>query len=535
MNLLRLEPLAAGRWAMRMPFHPDFSNLAKKVPGLQWTPRQTAWIGYADAVELMTGHLEKAGIAKVVGPRPTPRETLSVTETLPGLRPYQSQGRHFILEHAEGGVILADGMGLGKTRQVLSAISQLETPAVIVCPANVKSSWRDEAKFLGLDATMLFGMSPPKDVQLTKDDGIVILNYELVDSWLPHLLKSKTCAFDEAQMLTNEKSKRSKACKELARLSTNRIALTGTPFQNRPKELWNLIDTISPGRFGKWMPFVKRYAGAFQEDVPVRGGEEGETQKVWNTKGASHTEELAARLKHFMLRRTKADVALEIPAKTRQLLEIDVSKSYKNPDNWWTLENKSAAQLALGIAAEGKIDAAVELAMNAIGEESNVVIFMHRKEVAKALQKRFAKEGIQAFMLTGDESPNRRQENAEAAKRQGSSICIATIEAVGTGVNYLSFADIAIFIELHYVPGKMLQAEDRLHRSGQMKPVTVYFLIALGTIDEMIRAAILSKLASFEDVIGNTGDTIRTDLLGMTDEEALDQLRKTIMEDYAGI
>lgn len=76
----------------------------------------------------------------------------------------------------------------------------------------------------------------------------------------------------------------------------------------------------------------------------------------------------------------------------------------------------------------------------------------------------------------------------------------------------------------------MLQAEDRLHRSGQQKPVTIYYLIAMGTIDEMIRAAILGKLASFEEVIGNTGDTIRTDLLGMTEEAALDQLRNALMD-----
>lgn len=423
------------------------------------------------------------------------------------------------------------------TSSTLAAINEgLDLPAVIVSPANVKSSWKNEASRLGLDAHLLFGMKPPVDCQLSKSDGIVVLNYELVDSWLPHLNDVKTVVFDEVHLLTNEKSKRSKACRELARRAKYRAALSGTPFLNKPKELWNIIDTLSPGRFGKWMPFMKRYAGAFQEEVPLRGGEEGETQKVWNTKGASHTDELAERLKFFMLRRTKQDVKLEIPAKTRQLIEVDVSKQYKNPDRWWSLENTNNTQIALGLAAEGKIEPAVELALNAIGSESNVVLFVYRKSVAKMLKKRLAKDGVKAFMLTGDESPNQRQANAEQAKAQGKSVCIATIDAVGTGVNYLAFADVAVFVELHYVPGKMLQGEDRLHRFGQVNPVTIIYLIALGSIDEMIRDVVLQKLKAFEEVIGNTGDTIRDDLLGgLSDEEAFDALRKVLMEDEGNL
>ena len=545
MNLLRLERVDdAGHWAMKMAYHEKFPELAKSVPGLQWKPRPGVWIGYADAVTLMAAHLEKAGIAKVVGSRPTLREPLSdpglrfqLPKGCEPLRYYQRSGVRFLMDTAREGALLADGMGTGKTSVALAAIGEgLKLPAVVVCPANVKTSWLAEGKRLGLDVHLLYGMSPPSDAQIEKSDGIVALNYELVDKWLPHLENVGTVIFDEGQMLTNEKSKRSKACAVLAKRAENRIIMTGTPFLNRPMELWNVVNTMSPGRLGKWLPFMKRYAGAFQEEVPVRGGEDDETQKVWNTKGSSHTDELSNRLKHFMLRRTKQDVKLELPSKTRQLLEIDVSKQYRNPDRWWSLKNTNQAQIALGLAAEGKIEAAVELALNAVKNNSSVILFMHRKEVAQILRKRFAKEGIKAFMLTGDETAHRREQNAHEARAQGSAICIATIEAVGTGVNYLTFADIAIFVELHYVPGKMMQAEDRLHRPGQENPVTIYFLIAMGSIDEMIRDAILTKLRAFEDVVGNVGDTIRDDLLGgLSDEDALDQLRRTLMEDEGGL
>jgi SNF2 family DNA or RNA helicase len=544
MNLLKFENLGAGRWAMRTGYHHLFPDLAKTVPGMKWTPKGVgAWVGYADSVNLLTKKLEEAKIVKVAGPRPPSRAPLSIKDFKYdsgynydyGLREYQKIGTSFLINTMREGTILADGMGAGKSAQCLAAINEIhQFPAVIICPANVKSNWQKEAKRIGLDAHILFGMSPPKDCQLDPSDGIVVLNYELVDSWLPHLQKVKIVAFDEAQALSNEKSKRSKACKTLAHRAKYRVALTGTPIQNRAKELWNIVDTISPNRLGSWMPYMKRYAGAYQEDVPVRGGEEGETQKVWNVKGASHTEELNERLKYFMLRRTKQDVKLEIPSKTRSIIELDVSKEYKNPDRWWTLENKTNAQIALGLAAEGKVEQAVELALTAIDSGSKPTLWMHRKEVCKALQKRLRKEGVNTFMLTGDETPKKREENALQASKTDRAVTIATFEAVGTGINYLVYSDIGVFVELHYVPGKMLQAEDRHHRPGQELPVSIYYLIALGSIDEMIRAAVLSKLRDFENIIGNVGDNIRDELLGVSEADAMEALRKTLMEDEGG-
>jgi SNF2 family DNA or RNA helicase len=533
-NLLRFEPLDKGRWALRSGFHEKFPEIAKTIPGVRWDKRKAAWIGYADAVILAARELEKARIVKAVGTWPTPRVPLSDREFSRdySLREYQTVGTDFLLNIASEGGILADGMGLGKGRMCLAAIDEgLELPAIIVCPASVKKNWFIEGQKLGIDVHLLFGMSPADDAQIEESDGIVALNYELVDRWLPHLKNARTVIFDEGQVLANEKSKRSRACKALARKAKNRIVATGTPIQNWPRELFNIVDTVSPGRFGRWLDYMKRYAGAFQEEVPVRGGEEGETQKVWNTKGKSHQDELNERLKHFMLRRTKQDVQLELPAKTRDTREIDVSKEYKNPDRWWSLENTNQTQIALGLAAEGKVGAAVELAMTAIQNGSCVVLWVQRKTVAKILRKLLLQGGITPFMLTGDETPNRRQQNAEAAREQGSSVCIATIDSVGTGVNYLAFADIGIFVELHYVPGKLLQAEDRHHRQGAEKPVTIYYLIAIGTIDEMIRDVIIQKLQASEEILGTTGDTIRGDLRGMSDEECLDELRRTLMED----
>ena len=530
MNTIRLESLGSGRWALHTKYHEKFPALAKKFPGFTWNKDARYWVGYSDGIELLLPTLQADGICRLAGEGPPLRVPLSVKLDHPSLRDYQKQGVNFLIDTMQEGCLLADSMGLGKTATSLIAITKTnDLPAVIVCPNSVKKGWVDEGKRLGIDVHALYGTSIPDNTVINKSDGIIVLNYEILDAWLPCLKNVKTVVFDEGQTLSNEKSKRSKACKVLASKAKNRTVMTGTPIQNFPRELFNIVDTVSPGRFGSWLSYMKRYAGAFQEDVPVRGGDEGETQKVWNTKGSSHTDELHNRLKHFMLRRTKQDVSLELPSKTRVLREIDVSKEYRNPDRWWSLENKSQAQIALNLAAEGKIEASVELALEALKGDSNIIIWMHHKEIAKALRKKFLALGIEPFMLTGDETTSKRQDNAEQAKNKGNSICIATVEAVGTGVNYLSFADIAIFVELHYVPGKLLQAEDRHHRQGAIKPITIYYLIAMETIDERIRDVVLSKLRTSESIIGDIGGTFSEDL--MNEEKALDELRRALAEE----
>lgn len=535
MNLIRIARNDTGIWTVRSPYNDKFVALAKDLPGMRWDANAGAWTGYGDSTRMLVERLTQAGIAKCASPLPPlsvePNRTRQIDYS-PGFQPreYQKLGINFLLDTASEGAFLADGMGLGKTYQLLEAIKILPQPSIIVCPANVKSVWRDEALKLGIEPLLLFGKTPPENGQIEKSDGLVVMNYELVDSWLPHLKNVKTIGFDEVQNLTNAKSQRSKACKQLAKFASNRIAATGTPFTSYPKELWNIVDTISPGRFGKEFSYWRRYCGAYQEDVKFRGAAENETKKVWNVKGSSHTEELNARLKQFMLRRTKSDVKLELPAKTRQLLEFDLAEEYQNPDRWWSVKNSNNAQIALGIAADGKIPHAVDLCISSVNSGNKVLLFMHRKDVARNIKKQLAKQGFESFLATGDESSAKRQENAVKALANENSILIATMDAVGTGVNYLVGFDTVIFVELHYVPGIMLQAEDRAHRFGQNNPVMIYYLIGLNTIDEMVRNTVLNKLATFEKTIGNVGDTIRDDLLGQTEEQALAEMREIVRQ-----
>lgn len=537
MNLARIRPLPDGRFAIDSKFHPGFVQACKEVPGMAWDRKALVWTGYNDAISLLSEKLLKARIAKVAanvaGSDPPTRVALSDRvsglQFKQNLRGYQREGVEFIYQHASTGVLLADQMGTGKTAQTLASIVAINAyPAVIVCPANVKHGWVREAEKMGLPPPLVLSTKKPfSDAQITKDDGIVVINYDILSAWAPVLKGAKLFAFDEAQMLTNAKSQRSKVAKELAHDAKYRIALSGTPIMNVPSEFWNVIDTISPNRMGAFFKYAARYCNSHQKEIKKRGadGEDAEVRKVWDFSGSSHLDELNARTKHFMLRRTKADVALELPPKTRQLIELDVAADYNNADHWWALDNKNAAQVALGLAGQLKVPASVDLALQSMGEGNKVVVFCFQKAVARGLVKAFAKKGIEALLATGDESVTKRRENAERCSREGLPL-VATIDAMGTGVDYLSYANVLVFAELHYVPMKLMQAEDRAHRFGQKNNVHCYYMVALGTIDEAIRDRIRVKITSFEEAVGTTGEHLKDDLMGETEEEALAAVRE---------
>lgn len=555
MILARVARLPDKRWAITTPYSAAAVNVARGIPGMRWDGE--AWVGYGDAVTLAIHELERLRIAKVVGPRPSTVEALSCSVEDPRLRPYQAVGVNFLRQISREGALLTDGTGTGKTRTTLVAIEKLPLPAVIVCPANLKRTWWREAQKIGLDPLLLFGMKPPTDGHLHKTDGIVVINYEIVSAWLPFLKGAATVAFDEVHALINAQSKRSQACKELAHAAKHRIGLSATPMQNRPRELWNVVDTLSPGRFGyffihpgprKPASYVARYCNAHQETIDVRpkaqrGDEEDVdvnalpiecTKQVWNFDGASHADELHERLRYFKLGRSKADVRLELPPKQRQTIELDIPREAVTND--WNLENKSAARMALTLAAQAKIPFAVELALEKHAEGSTVVLWAYEKRIARALAQQLRAKGIDAFLATGDDTEKQRDLTIQRAKGHRPAILVATTRAMGTGID-LSFADVSIAVELDYVPGVVIQCEGRLERPGQENPVMCFYLVALGTIDEIIRDRIVGKLQVIEATVGASDRGLRADLMG-DDDEAFAALRESLRElgeEYARI
>lgn len=526
MILVKSKRLPDGQYALTSPYNYQFVEVARTLPGLHWDKPQRVWMGYGDSVSILAAKLAQARIAKVAGDLPPFVASLSVPAgidrgegTDSALRSYQKQSVAFIEAVAREGAILADEMGVGKTAPTLRALERLEAPAVVISPAIVKREWVKEGARLGIDVLELSGTKPPDGAHIDKSDGIVVINYDVIHAWLPMLKGAQTIVFDEGHAITNEKSRRSKVCKELAGAAKNKIVLSGTPFTNRPIQLWNVVDTISPGRFGHYISYAKRYADAFQEDVPVRGGAEGETKKVWNVKGSSHLDELHDRLKQFMLRRTKAEVELELPPMTRQTIEVDVPKQSISRDIPSDIDDEWM-RWALSISARGKINQAVELAINHLANGNSVVVTAHRHDVAREVRDCFAKFGIDVYMATGEQPINKRIKVLEEASNNTPCIVVTTTHAVGEGINTLTFVSAVIVVELDYVPRWILQFESRFYRPGQKRNVLIQYLIGLGTIDEIIRDRVLDKFSKFEAVMGPSGSSFASDLGGKDLDEA---------------
>jgi SWI/SNF-related matrix-associated actin-dependent regulator 1 of chromatin subfamily A len=534
---IRVRHFNAGLYAIESTsYSPTLRKVAKSTPGMRWEPTANAWFGYADALAIVVKRMRELNIRLDSDALPEPDAEL--TTTLPiatkDLRDYQKLGVSFVVAHGREGVLLADDMGLGKSAQFTRAARTWKEPTIIVCPSFVRHVWEKEVARWWPEAhvVMLSGVKPPgrcRNCGATKFKGncgkggddepphvieydaiqvpkgkvpFVVINYDIVHAWAPVLVQSNlvaTLGFDEAQYLMSDRSRRSAACKELARQAKRRVGLSGTPMTNRPKDLWNVIDTLSEARFGKAFDFYMRYCEAHKEKV-------AEDKIVWKMDGASNLEELRERLAYFMIRRTKSDVNLELPPRTRQVVEVEVPRvnvvAFES-----ALINDKALRKALCLAADGKVGDVVELVAAHVAAGHKCVVFTHRKVIAESIADTLRAGGIaNVVTITGDVPLKIRQERIASKP----TVICATIDSTSVGID-LSFADVAVFAELDWVPSKLAQCESRLHRFGQKRNVLIQYVVARGTIDEVVRATCIAKLESFETAIGPTDDRMKKD------------------------
>ena len=329
---------------------------------------------------------------------------------------------------------------------------------------------------------------------------------------------------DEVHMFKRWRSNRSSAVRTLTDrvCPVLRLGLTGTLFHNRPEDMYAPLAWAMPEQgdappvFGKRWPFLVRYTDAHQEEYG------------WNTSGVLHPEELRARLVFHTHKRTKDEVMLDLPPKTRQIIAIEAGKGAEflnkavaklgpNPD-------KMALRKVLADLGPLKAPTAMELALNT---DEPCCVFTHRRSTAedlyKALRKAMEKEGRKVFLATGDLPLQQREQLYDQFRTIPSSVLVATMEVVAVGID-LSVASVAIFVDMDYVPGKLLQVEDRLHRQGQRHPVTIYYIAVENSIDETITAMLVDKLNQFEEIVGLDVDAAGLKANLEREEDLLDAL-----------
>lgn len=425
------------------------------------------------------------------------------------LRDYQHTGVDFLLSRKR--CLLGDGMGLGKTRQVIEALKLLRVRSVVVCPNYVKGVWGGELRKWGYGGAIYLPKGT-KAEEIPKEATTLIVNYDILHAWADAIIAfaPSVVVFDECHALMSDKSKRSKAAKAIASSAAYVWGLSGTPLTNRPKDLWNILDTVVPRRFGGFFTYALRYCNAFK--TTLQGG-----KVVWDFSGKSNLPELHDRLKPNMLRRLATEVALQLPPKTRQLITL-------------TGRHNAASGIVAGIslpqlrvkldsAAEEKLPHILSLLESHIVEGMKVVCFTYRRSVAERVVNHLRGKRHDAYLIHGGVSTLQRGKAiSEASNAVEGSCLVATIDSASVGID-LSYASVCVFAEVDYKPHALLQAEARLHRFGQQLPTLIQYVILEGSYDELISNVVIAKLDTFEEVIGSTGEGLQDSL--SEGEEAL--------------
>ena len=452
--------------------------------------------------------------------RPQPPAGLTAT-----LRDYQVEGHAWLSRVAAwgAGACLADDMGLGKTVQALAVLLDRAKhgPALVLAPTSVALNWAAEiAKFAPGLTPVMYGAADDRAAMLGKlrKKDVVIASYGLLvrDADLLAATPFATLVIDEAQALKNANTRRARAARKLD--AKFRLALSGTPFENHLGELWSLFAVIFPGLLGSWEQFRERYAG------PIERARDADARAA-----------LSRVLQPFLLRRTKAEVARELPARTE--IQVPIALSAEEHDLYETarlaavseLDRKGkggrdeqqrfkilAALTRLRLLAShprlydgrseigsSKLRRLLELCDELRREGHKALVFSQFTSHLALVKEALDAAGFTYLYLDGETPPVQRAKRVAAFQAGEAELFLISLKAGGTGIN-LTAADYVIHLDPWWNPAVEDQATDRAHRIGQTKPVTVYRLIAQGTIEEKILAMHDDKRALVAGVLDGT-------------------------------
>ena len=455
------------------------------------------------------------------------------------LRPYQVEGFHFLtyLTTNSIGGILADDMGLGKTLQSIAWILWLREkasmqlfepqpegepkrrvpPVLVVCPKSVLDVWAAELSKCAthLNVQVLHDRDQLDMDQLRNQIDVLVLNYAQLRGSIDSLntLTWLAVILDEGQQIKNPDSKAAKAARQIR--AENRLVLTGTPLENRLLDLWSLMTFACPGALGD-RPYFHRHFD--------RRKDERATQR------------LSARLRPFMIRRTKGQVAKDLPARTEESMLCEMSgvqaQLYKdelaraqhmvlstsgfdalNKQRFAILQaltrlrqiccHPALVQPTATDEESAKLTATLELIEELHAEGHKVLLFSQFVTMLTLIRDRLEKMEIPYHWLTG--ASNNRSEIVSAFQEDTrASVFLLSLKAGGSGLN-LTAASYVILYDPWWNPAVEAQAIDRAHRIGQTQPVMAYRMLTKGTIEEKIMLLQQKKTMMASSVLGGEG------------------------------
>ncbi len=426
------------------------------------------------------------------------------------LRPYQEQGLSWLrfLNDIGAGGVLADDMGLGKTIQTLALLLSLkqdkkDVRALIVAPTSVVTNWiREIEKFAPVLTTALWHGAGRKDqADELENANVIVTSYALLrrDIDLLKKLKLTYAILDEAQNIKNPLSATAQAAKDLR--AEHRLALTGTPIENRLSEIWSIFEFVSPGLLGPLQKFEEKFA---------RPIDQGDSKQAARLRTVIHP---------FILRRTKNEVVKDLPPKIESDKIIDLTPEQRavymqvlrevRAQIMGEVERVGVAKSQIHILAgltklrqaacdprllglprefshddSGKLMALRELIDECQSSGHKVLVFSQFVSMLKLVREALDEDKVRYEYLDG--STMDRAERIDRFQTDPTiPVFLISLKAGGSGLN-LTAADTVVHFDPWWNPAVEDQASDRAHRIGQSKVVTVYRLVAAGTIEEKI-------------------------------------------------
>ncbi len=453
------------------------------------------------------------------------------------LRPYQLEGLAWLqyLRTQGLGGILADDMGLGKTAQALAHVlaekeaGRLKRPALVVLPTSLLFNWQAEAARMApsLRVLALHGADRGKRYLHIADHDLVLTTYPLL--WRDvealaaepfHLL-----ILDEAQMVKNAGSRSARALRRLQ--APHLLCLTGTPLENHLGELWAQFDFLMPGFLGDVRSFNARWRKPIEEN--------GETLRA---------QLLAQRVRPFILRRRKQDVATELPPRTETILRVPLQG--KQRELYEAVRTTADKQVRRALERQGfegaqiaildallklrqvccdprlvkgttktahtmeraKLELLADLLPALVAEGRRVLVFSQFTEMLGLAAELLDAMALPYLTLTGQTPPRERGtvvRQFQAQDETSAPILLASLKAGGLGLN-LTAADTVIHLDPWWNPAVEEQATARAHRIGQQQPVFVYKLVVEGSIEERMLELQARKAALAQGVLGHDAE-----------------------------
>jgi SNF2 family DNA or RNA helicase len=441
------------------------------------------------------------------------------------LRPYQVDGYHwlsFLWDRRMGG-ILADDMGLGKTLQALAVICRareagdLAAPVLVVAPTSVVPNWAHEAARFAPDLRVVsvFETGAKSGAPLAERAAgadVVITSYALfrIEYDAYDALPWSGLVLDEAQFVKNYQAKTYQCARRLS--APFKLAITGTPLENSLMDLWSLLSIVAPGLF----PSPKRFTEAYRTPIEREGN-------------AERLATLRRRIRPLMRRRTKEQVAGELPPKLEQVLDVTLNPRHQRI---YDTHLQRERQKVLGMLEEmdknriaifraltalrqlsldpalvdpayvgvksSKVDVLVENLREVVSEGHRVLVFSQFTGFLRVVRDRLDVEGVAYTYLDG-RTRDRAARIAEF-KNGSAPVFLISLKAGGFGLN-LTEADYVFVLDPWWNPAVEAQAVDRTHRIGQDKTVMVYRMVSTGTIEEKVMALKARKQDLFDRVM----------------------------------